>query len=43
MMSNILAVVQKPTNSSQNMNVIIIVVVMIILILVANTIFGKKK
>lgn len=40
---NILAVVQKPSASSQNLNLIIIVVIIIILILIASTFFSNRK
>lgn len=40
---NTLAVVQKPTSGSQNMNVMIIAVAVVIILVVAATIFGNKK
>ncbi len=40
---DILAVVQKPSNSTSNMNIIIIVFVIIIIVLVAATIMNNKK
>lgn len=41
--SNILAVVQKPSNSSSNMNMVIIIFVIIIVVLVGITLFNNKK
>ncbi len=41
--SNFLAVVQKPSSGTENMNIVIIVVIVIILVLVAATIFSNKK
>lgn len=38
-----LAVVQKPTNGTQGMNMVIIIVIVIILVVVAATIFNNKK
>lgn len=42
-LSNILAVVQKPTSGNENMNIIIVIVIVIIIVLVAATIFTNKK
>lgn len=40
---NILAVIQKPTSESQNLNLIIIVIVVIIVLLIGSTIISGKK
>lgn len=40
---NTLAIVQKTTSGTKNMNIIIIVAVIVIVVLVASTVFTKKK
>ncbi len=42
-LNNILAVVQKPSSGTENMNIIIVVVIVIILLLIAATVFTNKK
>lgn len=41
--ANLLAVVQKPTENSQNLNLIIIIVIIIVIILVVSTVVKNKK
>ena len=40
---NFLAVVQKPSSGTQNMNIVIIVVIVVILLLIAVTVSSNKK
>lgn len=40
---NILAVVQKPTATQENLNIGIILVIMVIIVLIASTFFFNKK
>lgn len=42
-LGNILAVVQKPTENSQNLNLIIIVVIAIVILLIVSTVVKNKK
>lgn len=40
---NILAIVQKPTATQENLNIGIIVVIIVIIVLIASTFFFNKK
>jgi len=41
--NNILAVIQQPNSSTQNMNLVITIIIAIIIVLVGITIFSNKK
>lgn len=40
---NTLAVVQKSSNTAENMNIIIIIIIVIIIVFIIATLFGNKK
>lgn len=43
MKNNILAVIQQPNSSTQNMNLVITIIIAIIIVLIGITIFSNKK
>lgn len=42
-MNNILAVVQRPQTTSDNLNIIIVVAIIVVIVLVISTVLSNKK